>query len=767
MTVTKSQLDKMLLKNKQTITLNSRYDPRKAAIIVANKELVMNALATSGTSRSKCKEGDHLWAMLEWQARYGKIEGSKVKYDMAKGASFGRLYPVKSVHGYVQITRSVRHYLARDIYTDVDIDNCHPVLIEQLFPLIVQRESPYIKYWNNNRSELFSRMQQEAKLSGISLTRDQCKEVGFVFLYGGNMEKEFQKLGLTLDADPKSVWTLCNNLSKDMLLFTTRFADVYRDVFDNLGSIRNAAKLSIVMQHIERHLALLLIEVAESMNLEVGDICHDGVFLSQHGSPVSKEICEDLFFKTISHIKKHTGFTVNLSIKEMAAPTWESELHVIKDEVLNDDDDGDFKEVVQRFELNHAKIVNKSTFLKFLPNDLFQLFSVADLKTSYGNMKFINGRREEQPFLTKWLNYKNMRTYEDFVIEPPGVIYPANCLNLWSPFPPERILTWKDEQDSLQLILNHIKILCNHDELVYSYVINWIGQMIQYPSVKSTCITLISDEGAGKGTLIDFLRLMLGDNRVFKTSFPSRDCWGMFNGQMSNAFLVNLDELSKKETLEAEGQIKTLVADDTLTINNKGKGQYTIKSYHRFIITTNNEDPIKTTTGDRRKLIIRSSDELCPIVMGTDKSFEYFQNLRKHLNNPDVIKTAYEYFKNLEGLDRFNSIAIPATEHQQNLKQLSKSPIECWIEDFVSRSTDNTTEQKSSDLYSDFCSWSSVYNKEYKIPNYQAFTVKLSNLKIAEITIKKTKFCNVRVFDIAALRVKFGMLDPTDCLLDE
>jgi hypothetical protein len=329
------------------------------------------------------------------------------------------------------------------------------------------------------------------------------------------------------------------------------------------------------------------------------------------------------------------------------------------------------------------------------------------------------------------------------------------------------MFTWKDEQEGLAAILNHIKILCNHDENVSSYVTNWIGQMIQYPSVKSTCLTWISDEGAGKGTLIDFLRLLLGESRVFKTSFPSRDCWGMFNGQMATAFLVNLDELSKKETVEAEGQIKTLVADDTLTINNKGKGQYTMKSYHRFIITTNNEDPIKTTKGDRRKLIIRSSDELCPIVMGTDKSFEYFQNLRKHLSNPDVIKTAYEYFKNLEGLDRFNSIAIPATEHQQNLKELSKSPIECWIEDFVSRATENTVELRSSDLYSDFSSWSSIYNKDYKIPNLQAFIVRLSNLKIGGITTKKTKLFSMKVFDIAALRMEFGMLNPTECLMDE
>jgi len=432
--------------------------------------------------------------------------------------------------------------------------------------------------------------------------------------------------------------------------------------------------------------------------------------------------------------------------------------------------DGDFLEVSEKFELEHAKIINKSTFLKFLPDDLFQFFSLTELRTSYGNMKYTNVKGEEASFISKWLDYKHMRTYEDFVILPPGVPHASNSINLWAPFPPEKMFTWKDEQEGLSAILNHIKILCNHDENVSSYVTNWIGQMIQYPSVKSTCLTWISDEGAGKGTLIDFLRLLLGESRVFKTSFPSRDCWGMFNGQMATAFLVNLDELSKKETLEAEGQIKTLVTDDSLTINNKGKNQYVIKSFHRFIITTNNDDPIKTTTGDRRKLIIRASDELCPIKMGTEKSFEYFKKLRAYLADKNVIKTAYEYFKTLPGLDKFNSIPIPATEHQSNLKELSKSPLECWLEDYIERATEDKLDTegklavKASDLYTDFCSWSSTYNKEYKVPNLQGFSVRLSNLKMPEITTKHTKAYNVRVFDVSALRVKFGFVG-LECLL--
>ena len=102
---------------------------------------------------------------------------------------------------------------------------------------------------------------------------------------------------------------------------------------------------------------------------------------------------------------------------------------------------------------------------------------------------------------------------------------------------------------------------------------------------------------------------MLGNNKVYESHNPSRDVWGEFNGQMVNAFLINIDELSKKDTIESEGKIKGLITEPKLTINNKGLNKFEIDSHHRFINTTNNEDPIKTTKGDRRNLIIRCSDE--------------------------------------------------------------------------------------------------------------------------------------------------------------
>ena len=42
--------------------------------------------------------------------------------------------------------------------------------------------------------------------------------------------------------------------------------------------------------------------------------------------------------------------------------------------------------------------------------------------------------------------------------------------------------------------------------------------MIQFPAVKSTCLTFISGEGAGKGTLMRLFERMMGTSKVFETS---------------------------------------------------------------------------------------------------------------------------------------------------------------------------------------------------------------------------------------------------------
>ena len=314
-------------------------------------------------------------------------------------------------------------------------------------------------------------------------------------------------------------------------------------------------------------------------------------------------------------------------------------------------------------------------------------------------------------------------------IFPDAAKCPENFYNLWQPFAMEKHTdAYEPQPESLAKMLKHIHILGGNDPVVSKYLECWIAQMIQFPAVKSTCLTFISGEGAGKGTLLRLFERMMGVSKVFETSEPARDVWGAFNGIMKDAFLVNLNEISKKDTVEAEGRLKKLITDPTITINMKGVNAFDITSYHRFIITTNSEDPIKTTKDDRRKLIIRSSDELL-------KNTEYFTAMYKLLGDDAAVRTCYDYFKTLD-ITEFEPSKIPQTEYQTNLKELSISPIEHFIRSFVEANSENNdvVERTSTILYGDFCDWKD-YNGfgEYKLISVQ-FGVRLANCKIKGIT---------------------------------
>jgi phage/plasmid-associated DNA primase len=339
-------------------------------------------------------------------------------------------------------------------------------------------------------------------------------------------------------------------------------------------------------------------------------------------------------------------------------------------------------------------------------------------------------------------------------IYPKDSLRPSNCFNLWRPFDMElynKPYIPKDNEYALNFILNHIKILCNNDEIVYQYLINWIAQMIQFPEIKTVVITLISQEGAGKGTLMKLFAKMLGNKKILETSTPSRDVFGSFNSLMSDCFLVNLNELSKTEVKGNEGQFKQMVTDGKLTINSKGVSQYQINSYHRFFITTNNLDPITTKKDDRRNVIIRSSDEKI-----NDK--KYFIEINDYLDNDAIVKTVYEYFKTIKNMDTFGSIPLPVIEYHSNLKESNRGVIDQWLEEYTYgyKNVDSIV-KTATESYNDFSTW----KEECDIKIFEMNKLKFgTNLKTAGgeyITCVKVKYGNSKMFNILQLKIIYDI----------
>ena len=387
---------------------------------------------------------------------------------------------------------------------------------------------------------------------------------------------------------------------------------------------------------------------------------------------------------------------------------------------IQNDDEKSYQKVKEEFEKKHSLIVNKSLYIKEAEDDVI-FMKENQLITSYKHIKYSEpalnkknemiGMKDDNCFIKKWINDENIRKHETIAVYPPPLKCPSNVFNLWKPF---AISKYTDEyvkdEEGLEMFKNHVKILCGNDENVSEYIIKWIGQMFQYPAVKTNVPTFISGEGAGKGSLLELLSNMMGAGKVLVTTTPSRDVWGSFNGLMSNCFLVNLNEMSKKETADAEGKIKGLITDTQLTINKKGIDPYLINSYNRFMGTTNSEDPVKTKKGDRRNNIIRSSDEKCG-----DK--QYFKDLIAKFKDINVMRTIYDYLMSIEELDKFGELPVPETEYQNDMKEQYRDNYDRWVESYITEYQNEDVEYLKlggESQYKLFVEWSNKNGIKYE-----------------------------------------------------
>jgi hypothetical protein len=424
----------------------------------------------------------------------------------------------------------------------------------------------------------------------------------------------------------------------------------------------------------------------------------------------------------------------------------------------------------ENFEKEWCKIKNTASFLRVCKKadgtfEKYITHSEKQLKTAYGHEcydKTTDGKTKKVKCINEWLEDPNMLCYEDADMFPPPLVCPPTIFNLWRPFPfannwdyenPET--AYEFDAEGVQMFCDHLKMLCNHEEEVYNYVSCWFAHAIQKPAEKSTQIIMISEEGAGKNMLLETFSCLLGEGKVLTTSTPEREVWGSFNSLMINAFLVNLNEVDKRNAYNADGKIKELITDGKLCVNQKGKDQFVIRSVHRFFTTTNNTDPNKTHDKDRRNMIIRCSDE----KIG---DYAYFKALGERMKDQRTLRSIYCCLMRTD-LTEWDFRRIPRTEYHNTIIEGNRPPLEIFLENF----TINNRDKESVDLYGKeilalFRKWKeeSGYSFDDKISEGTLVKRLLLELKLPKDTIVKlargAKGIK-RTYDIAKLRQRFNI----------
>ena len=104
-----------------------------------------------------------------------------VIYEKNNNMTYGRCNPKKSL-GLHNIARYIRHTLTKEIYIDIDVENCHPSILYQI-SLKSKMKLKFLEEYVKKRDEIYNKY-----IDFYGLEKDDIKKLFIRLLYFGNFE---------------------------------------------------------------------------------------------------------------------------------------------------------------------------------------------------------------------------------------------------------------------------------------------------------------------------------------------------------------------------------------------------------------------------------------------------------------------------------------------------------------------------------------------------------------------------------------------------
>jgi len=344
----------------------------------------------------------------------------------------------------------------------------------------------------------------------------------------------------------------------------------------------------------------------------------------------------------------------------------------------------------KEFEKTHFKCLATSCFVQEVVNSEEErnliLRNKSELMVAFSHLrvhyqktdKHGNVQECETRFIEEWIDDEHIRRYDRMDNYPNLKACPECVYNLWTPF---RISTvpmpelTEEIKQGVSFLLNHLSIMCSHEIATLQEFKKWIAQMIQHPEIKSYMPIFQSEEGAGKGSFCELMRAMLGKSKVFMTSSPDEYVWGRFNNLMETSFLIFMDEINRFMTGSGLDKIKNVVSEPTIQIQHKGKGAYTMNSFHRFASLTNAWDGGMPVHKKARRFL------MCEMSNEKIGNMDYFNKFYELLQNDKVLRAFYEHFATQE-VEKKLPPPIQ-TDFQKQMSELTVDVPTLWLRDFI------------------------------------------------------------------------------------
>ena len=604
----------------------------------------------------------------------GSIDGSiRVEYRLPKTGvgklGFGRCYGTKG--SLETLERECRGTLCKEFYIDVDIKNCHPVLLYQLAQRKYQVEMPEVEKYCDNRDEY---------LAKIGDDREAAKKAVITVLYNGKNEHPHLE---------PMVREIRNFIKKHLMedeAYRELLAYVRKQENNTYGSF-----LSHILCTEERRAMFAMRHYFMSQGLGVDVLSYDGVMIDSD-SVAKKKVDVDLALRGAEEaILRSTAYRVQLVVKPFEFFEVTEDQKEETEEVAPKVKKVDYERNKTMFEDSHFYFSTTNEIVEVNPMGRlnYEKLEHAQIKYVAYDFKHSNNMMDRTNFVKLWLNDPSRRTIHTIDMRPSDdpMVFSPPVVFRYTTFPKAentKAIWWFD---------NLIHILSNNNETIYEYLYCWLAHMIQRPFENpGTAIFFTGAKGCGKDTLGDFLVQWIVGSTLAHNYDSTAQFWEKHDTSRENRILIKLEEVSGVVNRQHVAEMKARITSADLTVNEKGKTPRTSANYNHYIGTTNEGQPVKVEEGERRFNVFACSPEW---VGQLDK----WKELRAVLFCPEGASAIGHYLAELD-LGSFDPRKMPENEYLAQAIDAEITPERAFITQWSGK---DASMSELYDLYVVFC----------------------------------------------------------------
>jgi len=683
-----------------------------------------------------------------------KVVDGSVQVTYQKRLDMGRRYADNSL-SLQNFKKNIRHSLCYDNKMDMDMVNCHPVLLSQYCKkngIMCDRLDDYILHRDSRLQEL---------MTTCSINRNLAKDFVLCVMYLGFQSDFMTTWGITT-MPPSWLDEFQVSMKKISDMIVALNPAIHKKVSackDKERKNKIASTVSYVAQILEDDILMSAVGKLTELGFKVETLCFDGVLLTK------QEITEETLAEVSAHCFQKTGYQVRFEMKPMM-------------NVLNVEDASSYD--FSTFPFEHTDMYHQlycSSLSSSSPEATYQMRKayierfMCKVMAPDACFIFQNGEEKEgiivsEPFVysaqslccllkpiqsglssptgistsfyDKWSCDPSQRIYRKydfvpFVTQPPR----TDIFNMFMGFNP---MIFGEGESNLTVWFDLCLALCGDNEADAAYFHQFLANLFQEPTKRPpVAIVFKGKQGTGKNMVLDTIGNMIGNDHYITSSKPS-DFFGDHAEGFYRKLLVNINEAEGKDTFDFEGRIKSFITEPTIMVNPKFVRPTNVSNHARLIITTNKPTPIPidVKSKDRRYVVYETSDRFKQYGSATwTKMYKYFRS-------PAFMATLYKYYSTLDisKVDWIND--RPITKAYRDMCNMFSPTEALFLENYIDTlpekdRSDPEFSVKSIDLftkYETFCS-SNRFTKENNSPNSRAFIGRLNSLGLPMIQHKE------------------------------